>query len=70
MQADRRWVGRASPEQLALVRADLDALSAWTQKEYWQQLNQRLAFLPAQVCSRQLHLPQLTVWVRAGAFTY
>lgn len=48
-QDNRQWVGRASPEQLALVRADLEVLSAWTQKEYWQQLNQRLALLPAQV---------------------
>ncbi|KAA6427855.1 MAG: conserved oligomeric Golgi complex subunit 2-like [Trebouxia sp. A1-2] len=46
---DRSWAGRASPEQLALVRADLDSLAAWTQDQFWPEMRQRLSFLPTEV---------------------
>lgn len=48
-QGDRSWAGRASPEQLALVRADLDSLAVWTENQYWPEMQQRLSFLPTQV---------------------
>ncbi|DBA94077.1 TPA: hypothetical protein ACH3X1_001724 [Trebouxia sp. C0004] len=48
-QGDRSWAGRASPEQLALVRADLDSLAVWTEDQYWPEMQQRLSFLPTQV---------------------
>ena len=51
MQGSNSWGSRASPEQLALARADLDCLSAWTQDEFWSELQQRLHFLPTQVSS-------------------
>ncbi|KAL3159356.1 hypothetical protein ABBQ32_011306 [Trebouxia sp. C0010 RCD-2024] len=34
--------GRASPEQCALARADLDCLSAWIQDKFWPELQKRL----------------------------
>ncbi|DBB11835.1 TPA: hypothetical protein ACH3X3_005984 [Trebouxia sp. C0006] len=48
-QGDRSWAGRASPEQLALVRADLDSLAAWTEDQFWPEMQQRLSFLPTEV---------------------
>ena len=56
LQGDRSWAGRASPEQLALVRADLDSLAAWTEDQFWPEMQQRLSFLPTQVV-RFCHLP-------------
>ncbi len=49
LQGDRSWAGRASPEQLALVRADLDSLAAWTEDQFWPEMRQRLTFLPTEV---------------------
>ena len=49
MQAGNTWGSRASPEQFALARADLDCLSAWTQDELWPELQERLDSLPPQV---------------------
>ena len=49
MQGNSTWGSRASPEQFALARADLDCLSAWTQDEFWPELQQRLDSLPPQV---------------------
>lgn len=48
-QGDRSWAGKASPEQLALVRADLDSLAAWTEDQFWPEMRQRLSFLPTEV---------------------
>ena len=49
LQGISAWGGRASPEQCALARADLDCLSAWTEDEFWPVLQQRLDPLPTQV---------------------
>ena len=49
LQGDRSWAGKAFPEQLALVRADLDSLAAWTEDQFWPEMRQRLSFLPTEV---------------------
>lgn len=49
MQTEQGWAAGASPEQLALVRADLDSLSGWLQDSFWPSLQNLLDFAPAQV---------------------
>lgn len=46
-QGSSAWGSRASPEQFALARADLDRLLAWTQDTLWPRLQQRLQSLPS-----------------------
>jgi len=43
------WGAQATPEQLALVRGDVDALSAWLGGAYDAELTAALAFLPPEV---------------------
>ena len=49
VQDGSSWGSRASPEQFALVRADVDGLSDWTQHSMWPSLGKRLELLTPNV---------------------